>query len=145
MEISKGLSNEWYFIELTRKHSYYTVMVHRTFDHPVGAMAAFKACGPELVEYVTDKYDAGFLREKDGGQDYGHLLDRFKEASDDAYYGYALLKKEDYENKPLLAILTMAPSCIYKRLLNKFPTCCKTRKTCDHSQQGIYLYDKLQQ
>lgn len=74
MEISEGLSNEWYFIELTRKYSYYTVMAHEEFDRKVNARTAFKACGPELVKYVLEKYDAGFLGEEGAGQDYNHLF-----------------------------------------------------------------------
>ena len=157
MEISSGLSNEWFFLELERKYPCYTVIAREEFNDQVDAMAAFKKCAPKILKHIVDDYDwfPDFLEDEasdgwtfDQQLDYFNnnipiIVDRFKKISDDAYYGYAMLKKEHYKNKALLSILTLAPSCIYKRLLKDFTPCCQDEETCQHHDQGKYLSNRL--
>lgn len=156
MEISRGFSNEWFFLELERKYSFYTVIAREEFNDQVDAMAAFKKCAPKILKHIVDDYCfSDFLEHEacdgwtfDQQLDYFNnniplIVDQFKKISDDAYYGYAMLTREHYKNKALLSILTLAPSCIYRRLLKDFTPCCQDEQTCEHHDQGRYLYDKL--
>lgn len=156
MEISSGVSKSWFFIELERKYSFYKVIIYEKFDKEVDAFGAFKIWAPKLADYILDNFDfEEFLQfgENDEGwtkeqrvdyvtKNIKNIVDRLKKLSDDAYYGYAILKEEDFQNKTLLAILTLAPSCIFKRILAKFPSCCEEER-CEHHDQGDYLYDKI--